>query len=115
MATLQEKRARIEERVLETVKRLDNSKMENYKRYEAMFRVMTDTEFETWASSMGHELDDTIQIFQLPFEEMRMPQIKNAADYLGIPLEEYIWYRHNDPDGIRSKMRVPVGLTYKLN
>jgi hypothetical protein len=109
MASLQEKRAKIEELVLETVKRLDNSKMDNYKRYEALFRVMTDEEFEKWANSMGHELDDTIQIFQLPFEEMRMPQIKNAADYLGVPLEEYIWYRHNDPDGLRSKMRVPVG------
>ena len=43
---------------------------------------------------------------------MKMPQIKSAAEYLDIPLEEYIWYRHNDPQGIRTKMRVPVGLKY---
>jgi hypothetical protein len=39
---------------------------------------------------MGQELDDTIQIFQLPFEEMKMTQIKKAAERLNLPLEEYI-------------------------
>jgi hypothetical protein len=103
------KREKIEKMVLGVVKRLDNSKMMNYKRYESMFASMDDGEFERWASGMGKDLDDTIQIFQLPFEEMRMVQIKSAADFLGIPLEEYVWYMHNDPEGIRTKMRVPVG------
>ena len=31
-----------------------------------------------------------------------MIQIK-SAEYLGMPLEEYVWYRHNEPDGIRTK------------
>jgi len=61
---------------------------------------------------MGHDLDDTIQMYQLPFEEMKMTQIKKAADILDIPLEEYIWYRHNDSNGIRTKMRVPVGFIH---
>jgi len=108
----QEKRKKIEYLVLETVKRIDNKKMENYKRYKALMDSMSDENFEIWANSMGHDLDDTIQIYQLPFEEMKMTQIKEAADFLGVPLEEYIWYRHNDPEGIRTKMRVPVGLTY---
>jgi hypothetical protein len=112
MASLQQKRKRIEEMVLEVVKRLDNPKMENYKRYEAMFKLMSDSEFEKWANTMGHKLDDTIQILQLPFEEMKLHQIKSAADYLNLPLEEYIWFRHNDPDGIRSKMKVPVGYVH---
>jgi len=106
------KREKIEKKVLDVVRILDNFKMNNYKRYEALFKIMSDDEFEIWANSMGHELDDTIQIFQLQFEEMKMPQIKKAADYLDIPLEEYIWYRHNDPDGIRTKMRVPVGYVH---
>ena len=109
MATMQEKRRKVENLVLGVVKRLDNKKMENYRRYEAMFNGMTDAEFAKWASNMGKDLDGTIQIFQLPFEEMSMTQIKAAADFLKIPLEEYIWYRHNDPEGIRTKMRVPVG------
>jgi hypothetical protein len=104
-----QKREKIEKLVLDVVKAVDNKKMENYKRYSALFKSMTNEEFEEWANSMGHELDDTIQIYQLPFEEMKMTQIKKAADILGLPLEEYIWYRHNDPEGIRTKMRAPVG------
>jgi hypothetical protein len=106
------KREKIEKLVLGVVKRLDNDKMSNYKRYESMFKLMDDGEFEKWANTMGHDLDDTIQIFQLPFEEMKMTQIKNAADYLGVPLEEYIWYRHNDEKGVRTKNRVPVGYVH---
>ncbi len=109
MASLSEKRKKIEDLVLGVVKRLDNSKMENYNRYSKMFKVMNDNEFQAWAKTMGNELDDTIQIFQLPFEEMKMTQIKSAADFLGVPLEEYMWYRHNDPEGIRTKIKVPVG------
>jgi hypothetical protein len=109
MASLKEKRKRIEDLVLGVVKRMDNPKMENHARYSAMFKSMDDAEFEKWAKTMGHDLDDTIQIFQLPFEEMKMTQIKSAADFLGVPLEEYMWYRHNDPEGIRTKIRVPVG------
>lgn len=41
-----------------------------------------------------------------------MPQIKKAADILGIELEDYIYYRQNDPRGIRSKMKVPVGYVH---
>jgi hypothetical protein len=106
------KREKIEKLVLGVVKRLDNQKMSNYKRYEAMFKVMDDSEFEKWANTMGHDLDDTIQIFQLPFEEMKMTQIKNAADFLNVPLEEYIWYRHSDEKGVRTKNRVPVGFVH---
>jgi hypothetical protein len=112
MASLREKRKRIEELVLETVRRIDNSKMDNFKRYEAMFKFMNDADFEKWASSMGKKLDDTIQMFQLPFEEMKLSQIKDAAEYLKIPLEEYIWFRHHDPEGIRTKMKVPVGFVH---
>jgi hypothetical protein len=103
------KRDKIEELVLKVVKALDNEKMLNYKRYESMLETMTDDEFEEWANTMGNDLDDTIQIYQLPFEEMKMTQIKKAADILKVPLEEYIWYRHNDPEGVRTKMKVPVG------
>jgi NADH dehydrogenase/NADH:ubiquinone oxidoreductase subunit G len=112
MALSKNKRTKIEGLVLDVVKALDNQKMENYRRYEALFKTMTDTEFEKWARSMGHELDDTIQLYQLPFEEMKMPQIKKAAEVLEIPLEEYIWYRHDDPQGIRTKMKVPVGYVH---
>ena len=112
MASLDEKRRRIKELVLGVVKRMDNDKGLNYKRYSEMFDVFDkdDAAFEEWVSGIGHELDDTIQIFALPFEEPKMHQIKAAADFLKLPLEEYMYYRHHDPRGIRTKMRVPIGL-----
>lgn len=103
------KRERIEKLVLDVVGILDNDKKANLERYSNMFKMMTDDEFYKWASTMGQELDDTIQIFQLPFEEMKMTQIKKAAERLKLPLEEYIWFRHNDPEGVRTKTKVPVG------
>ena len=112
MATLAEKRKRIKELVLGVVKRMDNDKGLNYKRYSEMFDVFEkdDQAFIDWVSGIGHELDDTIQIFALPFEEPKMQQIKAAADFLNLPLEEYIYYKHQDSRGIRSKIPVPVGL-----
>ena len=106
--------SRIKEKVLGVVKRLDNSKGLNIKRYEDMFKAFEQDPdlFRKWDVLNSDELDSTIQIFELPFEEMRMNQIKDAAHFLDIELEDYIYYRQNDPRGIRSKMKVPVGLTY---
>ena len=114
MASLDEKRRRIKELVLGVVKRMDNEKGLNYKRYSEMFELFEhdDNAFIEWVSSIGHELDDTIQIFALPFEEPKMYQIKDAADFLKVPLEEYVYYRHNDPRGIRTRMKVPVGYVH---
>ena len=69
-------------------------------------------EFRKWDVLHDDSLDSTIQIFALPFEEPRMPQIKKAADILNIELENYIYYRQTDPRGIRSKIKVPVGYVH---
>lgn len=109
MSNISEKRRRIEELVLTVVQKLDNKKMLNYRRYKGMFETMSDKEFSEWASTLGHELDQTVVMYQLPFEEMSMQQIEDAAQYLGVPLEEYIWYRNFGDQKIRTKMKVPVG------
>lgn len=107
--TIQEKRKKIEKLVLDVVTALDNDKKLNIERYKDMFNAMSDEEFSEWASSIGHELDDTIQLFELPFEECSMDQIKQAANILNIPLEEYIWYRDKGDKPIRTAQKVPVG------
>lgn len=107
--TFNEKRKLIEDKVLNVIKILDNKKMENYANYKIMFANMSDDKFKEWVEPMGKELDATIQLTMLPFEEMKMTQIKKACDYLKIPMEEYIYYRQDDPQGVRSKMKVPVG------
>lgn len=106
------KREKIKKLVLDVVTALDNDKQNNVKYYTALLNSMSDQEFAKWAGSMGYELDDTIQMFQLPFEEMKMNQIKKAADILKIPLDEYIWYRHTDSRGIRTSHKVPVGYVH---
>lgn len=107
--TIEEKRNKIKKLVLDVVKTLDNEKQYNVQRYETLFNSMSNAEFDQWAASMGHELDDTIQLFQLPFEECSMEQIKKAADVLNLPLEEYVWFRDKGDNPIRTKYKVPVG------
>ena len=107
--TIEEKRQKIKKLVLDVVKALDNNKQLNVQRYELMFKTMTDAEFDQWASTRGNDLDDSIQIFELPFEECSMKQIQKAADILNLPLEEYVWFRDKGPDPIRTRYKVPVG------
>src|SRR5690554_1393859 len=109
------KKEKIIDLVMGVVKRLDTGKKHNISFYENMFSKMSDKQFEEWANSMGHNLDDTIQLFMLPFEEPTMNQIQEAAKFLKLPLEEYVYYYHNDEEGIRTKTKVPVGLIYRLN
>lgn len=105
---------KIKELVLGVVKRLDTGKMLNTKRYTELFDMFEKNpdEFRKWDVLNHDSLDSTIQMFALPFEEMRMSQIKNAADFIGVPLEEYIYYRQDGSEGIRSRMRVPVGYVH---
>lgn len=105
---------KIKEMVLTTVQKLDNNKQLNIQRYKELFDVFEKDpdQFRNWDVLNSNELDSTIQIFALPFEETSMTQIKDAADYLKIPLEEYVYFRQHDPKGLRTKMKVPVGLTY---
>jgi len=102
---------RIKDLSMGVISKLDNNKELNIKRYDALFKSFEANPdlFRSWSVLHDDSLDSTLQILQLPFEECRMNQIKNAADFLGISLEDYIYYRQNDPRGIRSKMKVPVG------
>ena len=77
--------------------------MKNFLSYVKKTQIL----FRNWEVLNSDELDS--HHIQLPFEEVRMNQIKDAADFLGIELEDYIYYRQHDKRGIRSKMKVPVG------
>ena len=118
MQLTDEKRKKIKELVLGTISRLEVGD-ENTKRYEAFFKSMTDEEFDTWANSFEKDtFDKCIQIFVKPFEEPSLKNIETAAEYLGMPIDEYVYY--NDqylPDGtkaepVRTKVRMPVGYVH---
>lgn len=102
---------RIKDLVLGVVGRMDNKKQLNLKRYQDFFNACEKDPdlFRNWDVLHNDELDSAPFMMQLPFEEVRMNQIKAAADFEGIELENYIYYRQHDKRGIRSKVKIPVG------
>ncbi len=100
--------------VLGVVERMDNKKGLNVQRYKDMFAAFEKDPdaFRAWDVLHNTDFDSTIQLFQLPFEEMKLNQIKSAADFLHIELENYIYYRQDDKRGVRSKVKVPVGYVH---
>jgi len=107
----QKKFERIKNLVLGVITRMDNKKGLNIKRYTDFFNACEKDPdlFRNWDVLQSDEFDSAPTLLQLPFEEVRMNQIKAAAEFEGIELEDYIYYRHHDKRGIRSKMKVPVG------
>jgi len=105
---------RIRDLTLKVIRTMDNEKMLNYQRYVDFFKACEANPdvFRKWDVLQRDELDSAPNILQLPFEEVRMNAIKKAADELGISLEDYIYYRHNDKRGVRTKMKVPVGYVH---
>lgn len=110
-AAEKEKFDKIKHLVMGVVSRMDNKKGLNIKRYEDMFKMFEQNPdlFRNWDMLNDNSLDSCPVLYQLPFEEVRMNQINDAAKFLGIELEDYIYYRHHDKRGIRSKIKVPVG------
>jgi hypothetical protein len=106
-----DKRDKIEKLVLDFLTIVDvNAKFKNRTYYEDLFRSMNDKEFDEWASNMGNTLEDTINVHQLPWESVTLKQIRDAADFLKVPLEEYVYYKHMVKGvDIRTKYKVPVG------
>lgn len=109
------KRKEIEKMIIETFNILDKSGR-NGEFYKTFFKNMSDKEFDSY---MKKFLADDKQNFYLevtPFQKNGEPtiqDIKDAADYLEIPLNEYVYMPYANPEGepVRSPYPVPVGLT----
>jgi hypothetical protein len=106
------KRKEIETMVLTVINLLDSSGL-NGKKYETLFKSMDDKKFEKWAKSFNGSKFLTVEVLPLK-NEPTLDDIKKAADYLKIPLDEYIYYRHDghSENPIRSQHRVPVGYLF---
>lgn len=106
-----DKRKRIEKLVYDFLTIVDvNSKFKNRTYYEDLFNSMNDEEFDKWASKMGNTLEDTVQVHQLPWETVSLKQLKDAAGFMNVPLEEYVYYKHMvDGVDVRTKTKVMVG------
>lgn len=104
------KRKKIEETVLSTIDMLDVTGL-NTKQYKDLFDSMSDDKFEKYINNLLSDKDENFYMQILPFKnEPNLKDIKKAADYLGIPLEEYVYFRHdgNKEDPLKSRVKVPV-------
>lgn len=110
-----DKRKRITDQIMKTIGYLDTKDHYNTKKYKEIFAAMTDEEFGRfceWCNDPNDpdQLDHTITIQNLPFEETPLKNIYAGLEDLGVPAEEYVWF---DVDGsgrrVRSRYRIPVG------
>jgi hypothetical protein len=112
MALSKDKRKKIEKLVVDTMSILDKSGT-NSKKYMDLFKGMSDTQFDSFAKKIINDPNFNYQLEIVPFDrEPTLDDISDAAKYLDLPLEEYVYYYHEGRNGLRTKEKVPVGLTY---
>lgn len=84
----------------------------NTKKYKEMFSKMSDEQFNKYMKKFLYDDSQNFYLEVLPNKnEPTLKLIKKCADKLGIPLDEYVYYRHDgDKDKpIRTSYKVPVG------
>jgi hypothetical protein len=110
MAITKVKRKKLEDLIYNTFSILDKTG-ENVKKYRAKFSVMNDKEFEAWFKKFFASEDNQFYFEIIPFKnEPKMDQLKKAANFLKIPLEEYVYKKHLiEGKVVRTPERVPVG------
>ena len=108
MAFNKTKRKRIEALVAGTFSALDRTGR-NADRYAAFFGAMDDAKFERWARALFADEDENFFLECTPYAtEPSMADIRKAARFLKLPLEERVTFRHLG--GIMTRDPVPVGL-----
>ena len=107
---MNEKRKKIEALVYKVFDQLDKTKA-NTKKYKDFFNKMTDREFDIWVKKFL-EGDDNLQLEILPWKnEPSMDDIQGCAKSIGLPLEEYVYFRHEGDKSTvtRSRSKCCVG------
>jgi len=111
-----EKRKRIQEKMFEVIALLDDKKGYNLQKYKDMFdeKNMSDEEFGkfcNWCNDPKDfdQLDHTIYIQAMPFEEPSIQNTLKALQVLGVPDEEYTYFNVDGKGYIRSRYPIPVG------
>lgn len=109
--TNSEKRKKIETLIYGFSNRFDITGS-NTKKFKDFFSKMNDDQFTRWANKFFKNDEENFYFEVLPYKnEPKLQDLINCADYLKVPLDEYIYYRndgHKD-NPIRSAYKVPVG------
>lgn len=108
---IKKKRNEIERYVFKFFDILDPTGI-NTKAYKEKFAKMSDVDFKKYMDWFLANEDENFYLQSMAFEnESTLRDIKNAAEFLGVPLEEYIYYKNegDEDNPIRTKYPVPVG------
>lgn len=110
-----DKRKKIEFKIVQTMNLMDPTGI-NAKKYQTMFASMDDKQFEHWIIRF---LADEKSNFRVDIEEfgdgsrvMKYENIEKAANFLKVPLYEYVYMPHlssNPNKPVRTKNKVLVG------
>ena len=115
MADIKTKRAKIEKLLYNVLALMDPSKV-NMQKYQALFSKMNDDQFSKWMNSFLADEKSNIRLdieeFGADNRKLKFENVEKAAEYIGIPLFEYVYMPHisSDPNHpIRTKEKVLVG------
>ena len=104
-------RKKIEDKILTVFNKLDISGL-NSKRYKELFSKMSDKEFLDYFKKM---ISDDNKNFYLEIDlfdknKVSLDNIIDAAKYLNVPLEEYVYIKHRSENGevYRTPYKVPI-------
>ncbi len=110
-----EKRKRITDKIFEIIALLDTKDGYNLSKYKDIFNAMSDEEFGKfceWCNDPNDpdQLDHTIFIQALPFEEPSLKNILAGLKAINVPDEEYVWFDIDESGRrVRSRYKIPVG------
>jgi hypothetical protein len=111
MAITAKNRKKAEKLILDTLSKLEPSGM-NTEKYRKIFSEMSDKQFVDYFKKLKEDRNAHLYVECDLYgkNQITLGSIQKAADFLKVPLEEYVYIRHKTPDGtpIRSKFRVPV-------
>ena len=116
MATFNiKKRRAMEKMIYDTMDKL-NPSGRNTAKYKALFGSMTDNQFKAWFEKFFADDDQNFYVESIQFkDEVNVSNIQDAADYLGVPLYEYILLPFENMDKenpVSTMFPVPVGYVH---
>lgn len=109
------KRSNIEKFLYELLAIMDPSKV-NMNKYKALFAKMSDQQFSDWMTKFLADEKSNIRVdieeFGNDNRKLKFENVEKAAEYVGVPLFEYVYVPHvsSDPNHpVRSREKVLVG------
>lgn len=109
-----EKKKKIIDTIYEVLNALDKSKI-NGNHYRDKFNRMSLNEFDGWMSDFLNDPKKNFFIECMPYRnEPNLTDVKDALKKLKVPVEEYIYYRHDGNKGnpVRTSTPVLTGYLY---